>query len=184
MSGRILCFTLAVLVAACAGGERRRMQEKLDVLEQERTSLAQRLEQRRNSLHDSTERLAALNSELAAYNTDVSSYITAHRVAAECIRASRSTWGDNNSFSHEVTATTRFGSVVCNVLLLNAQFAQNVARVVDKLGEADAHVRTLKDQITAAERAVVADRADLEKSETAVRDLAAEIADVQQQLEK
>jgi len=184
MRPHMRCIAAAVFLLVCASCERPRLQQQLDLLEQERTSLAQRVEQRRNSLRDSTERLAALNSELTAYNTDIYSYISAHRIAAECIRASRSTWGENNTFSHEVSATTRFGTVLCSVALLNAKFSQEVARVADKLGEADAHARMLKDQIATAERAVAADRGEMEKSETAVGEIAAEIADVQRQLEK
>ena len=184
MRAHARCVTFAILLLACAGCERRRLEKQADVLEQERTSLAQRAEQRRNSLRDSTDRLAALNSELTAYNTAMSSYISAHRIAAECIRASRSTWGENNAFSHEVSATTRFGTVLCSVALLNTKFSEEVSRVADKLGEADAHVRTLKDQIAVAERAVSSDRGEVERSETAVKEVAAEIADVQRQMEK
>jgi predicted nucleic acid-binding Zn-ribbon protein len=68
--------------------------------------------------------------------------------------------------------------------VLNAQFAQEVTRVADKLGEADAHVRQLKEQIAAAERELTAERAEVAKSESAVGDIAVEIADVQRQMER
>jgi predicted nucleic acid-binding Zn-ribbon protein len=176
-------LALCAVLLACSG-EKRRLQEQLNVLEQERASLSQRLDQRKNMMRDTTQRLEALNAELTAYNTDVHSFIAAHRIAAECIRASRSTWGENNAFSHDVSATTRFGTALCSVALLNAQFAHEVEGVANRLGEADAHVRNLKEQAAAAERELAADRTEVEKSEAAVREIAAEIADVQRQMER
>ena len=173
---------ICIVFLAC-NGEKRRLQQQLTVLEQERASLSQRLDQHRNTLRDTTQQLEALNSDLTSYNTDVHSFIAAHRIAAECIRASRSTWGENNTFSHEMSATTRIGTALCSVGLLNAQFAQEVAHVTDKLDEADAHARKLKEQIAAAERTLTADRAEVEKTETAAREVAAEIADVQRQMD-
>ena len=174
---------LCVVLLSC-NGEKHKLQEQLTVLEQERTSLSQRLDQRKSTMHDTTHRLEGLNSELTTYNTEVLSFIAAHRIAAECIRASRSTWDRNNAFSHDVSTATRFGTVLCSVALLNAQFSQEVGRVADKLGEADEHVRTLKEQIAEAERALVADRAEVEKSQEAVGEVAAEIVDVQRQLDR
>jgi len=174
---------LCAIFFAC-NGERHRLEKQLTVLEQERASLSQRLDQRKNALRDATQQLDALNSTLTTYNTDIRSFIAAHRIAAECIRASRSTWGDNNTFSHDVSMTTRLGSALCSVGLLNAQFAQEVTRVADKLAEADAHVRQLKEQIAAGEMEIAAARAEVAKSEAAVGDIAVEIADVQWQMER
>jgi chromosome segregation ATPase len=180
-SVRFVAFCAVLL--AC-NGERHRLREQLAVLEQERASLSQRLDQHRNTLRDATRQLDALSSTLTTYNTDMRAFIAAHRIAAECIRASRSTWGENSTFSHDVSATTRLGSALCSVALLNSQFAQEVARVADKLGEADAHVRQLKEQIAAGERELAAERAAVAKSEAAVGDIAAEIVDVQRQMER
>jgi len=175
----------ALFIVLIAGGcKSRRLQEQLTVLEQERTSLTQRLDQHKNSLRDATVRVDTLNSELTTYNTDIHSFVEAHRIAAECIRASRSTWGDNSTFSHDVAPTTRLGSALCRLGLLNAQFAQEVTRVAGKLSEADAHVRQLKEQIAAGERELAAERAEVAKSEAAVGDIAVEIADVQRQMER
>lgn len=182
MRAPIRFAVLCILLLACSC-KSKRLQEQLTVLEQERASLTQRLEQHRNTLRDAGQRLDTLNSELTTYNTDIRSYVTAHRIAAECIRATRSTWGDNSTFSHEVSAMTRLGSALCSVGLLNAQFAQEVTRVADKLGEADAHVRQLKEQIATGERELAAERAEVAKSESAVGDIAVEISDVQRQME-
>jgi predicted nucleic acid-binding Zn-ribbon protein len=177
-------FVALCVILLAFGCERRKLQERLTVLEQERASLTQRLDQHKNSLRDATLRVDTLNSELTTYNTDIHSFVAAHRIAAECIRASRSTWGDNSTFSHDVSATTRLGSALCSVGLLNAQFAQEVTRVAEKLGEADAHVRQLKEQIAAGERELAAERAEVAKSEAVVGDIAAEIVDVQRQLDR
>jgi hypothetical protein len=130
------------------------------------------------------ELIDALNAELTAYNTSVHAFIDGHRIAAACIRASRSTWGENNAFSHDVSTGTRVGTALCGVALLNPVFARDVALVADKLGEADAHVRDLQAQITAAQRAIDADRAQVRDSESSVDQLAAEIEDVHRQLER
>jgi predicted nucleic acid-binding Zn-ribbon protein len=183
MRGPARFIALCVVLLAC-NSETRRLQEQLTVLDQKRVSLSQRLEQRRSTMRDTTHRLEALHSDLTTYNTETLSFIAAHRISAECIRASRSTWGENNAFSHDVSTATRFGTVLCSVALLNAQFAQEVARVAERLGEADAHVRDLKQQIAAAESALTTDRAEVEKSEAAVGEIAAEIADVQRQMER
>jgi septal ring factor EnvC (AmiA/AmiB activator) len=183
MRAPVRFVALCVVLLAC-NGEKRRLQEKLTVLEQKRASLAQALDQRKNTVRDTTHRLEALSSELTTYNTEILSFVAAHRIAAECIRASRSTWDRNNSFSHDVSTATRFGTVLCNVALLNAQFSQEVGRVADKLGEADEHVRSLKAQIAEAEGALTVDRAAVEKSQAAVDDAAAEIVDVQRQLDR
>jgi len=179
-----LCFAVLCVVLLAGSCKSRKLQEQLTVLEQERASLTQRLDQHKNGLREATLRVDTLNSELTTYNTDIHSFVAAHRIAAECIRASRSTWGDNSTFSHDASATTRLGSALCSVALLNAQFAQEVTRVADKLGEADAHVRQLKDQIAAAERELAAERAEVAKSEAAVGDIAVEIADVQRQMDR
>jgi chromosome segregation ATPase len=181
---RPLRFVALCVILLAFGCERRKLQERLTVLEQKHTSLTQRLDQHKNTLRDATQRLDALNSELTTHNTDIRSFVAAHRIAAECIRASRSTWGDNNTFSYDVSATTRLGSALCSVALLNAQFAQEVTRVADKLGEADARVRQLKEQIAAGEKELAVERAEVAKSEAAVGDIAAEIVDVQRQMER
>jgi len=174
---------LCLLLVAC-NGEKRRLQQRLAELEQQHATLSQRLKVRRNTIRDSAQRIDTLNAELTAYNTSVHTFIDGHRVAAECIRASRSTWGDNNAFSHDVSTATRFGTALCAVALLNREFAQEVAHVADKLGEADAHVHDLQAQIATAERAIDTDRADVERGEAEVDRVAADIAAVQQQLER
>jgi predicted nucleic acid-binding Zn-ribbon protein len=179
---RFRFIALCVVLVAC-NSEKKRLQAQLTVLDQEQASLSQRLEQRRSAMRDTTQRLEALHSELTTYNTETLSYIAAHRISAACIRASRSTWGENNAFSHEVSTATRFGTALCSVALLNAQFAQEVAGVAESLGRADAHVRELKQQIGEAERTLAADRTEVEKSEAAVNEIAAEIVDVQRQME-
>ena len=173
---------LSIALFAC-NGEQRRLQKKADLLEEERMSLTQRVDERQNAVRQASDKIDALKRELATYTANVQSFITAHRIAASCIRASRSTWGETNAFSHDVAMTTRMGAALCSVGLLNRQFADEVAHVADQLGEADAHVRTLKEQLTAAEQELAADRTELEKSEAAVRELGAEISDVRQQME-
>src|ERR1700756_3214301 len=128
-------IALCVILLAC-GREQHRLEEQREVLEQKRVSLSQRLEQHRKSLCDATQRIESLNASLTAYNTHVRSFIEAHRIAAECIRASRSTWGESNAFSHDVSPTARFGTALCSVGLLSTQFAQQVAHVAEKLAEA------------------------------------------------
>jgi len=183
MRAHVRLIALCFLLLGC-NGEKRRLQQRLAALEQQHTTLSQRLEARRNTIRDSTQRIDTLNAELTAYNTSIHTFIGGHRVAAECIRASRSTWGDNNSFSHDISTATRFGTALCSVALLNREFAQEVARVADKLGEADAHVRDLQAQIVAAQRAIDTDRAEVERGEAEVDRVAADIAGVQQQLER
>jgi len=182
MRARTAAVILSIGLLAC-NREEQRLQKKLMVLEGERASLSQRADERRNTLRDTTQHLEALNNELTTYDTNVHSYITAHRIAAACIHASRSTWGENNAFSHDVSTATRLGAALCSVALLNAQFAAEVTRVADQLNEADAHVRNSKEQIAATERQLASDRAELERSEASVREIGAEIANVQQQLE-
>src|SRR5947207_7478291 len=114
---------------------------------------------------ETTPQLSPLNHALNANDTNIHSYITAHRIAAACIHASRSTWGENNAFSHDVSTATRLGTALCSVALLNAQFAAEVTRVADQLNEADSHVRNSKEQIAATERELASDRAELERSE-------------------
>ena len=179
----VVLAILSIALFAC-NGQQRRLQGKADLLEQERASLTQRVDERQTAVRDTSDKLDTLNRELATYGTNVQSFITAHRIAASCIRAARSTWGENNAFSHDVATTTRVGAALCSVALLNKQFAEEVGHVADQLGEADAHVRTLKGQIAAAERELAAHRSELEKSEAAVRQLGAEIADVRQQMER
>jgi chromosome segregation ATPase len=172
---------LSIALVAC-DGEQRRLQEKRDLLEQERDSLTQRVEERQTVVRETSDKVDSLNHDLATYNANMQSFITGHRVAASCIRTSRSTWGENNAFSHDVAMTTRLGAALCSVALLNKQFADEVTHVADQLGEADAHLRTLKEQIAVAQKELATNRAELEKSEAAVRELGAEIADVRQQM--
>jgi predicted nucleic acid-binding Zn-ribbon protein len=176
-------IVFCALLLAC-NGEKRRLQERFSALERQHATLSQRLEGRRSTLSDEVQRIDTLKADLTAYNTSVHTFIAGHRIAAECIRASRSTWGETNAFSHDVSTATRFGTALCAVALLNAEFAQEVARVADRLGEADAHARDLQSQIAAAERAIEAGRAGVQQGEAAVDQLAAEIADVQRQLER
>lgn len=177
----LVVLSLALLACACG---RRRLQDQLTALDGKRASLVQVADERRNALRDATQNLDTRNSELSRYNDNVRSFILAHRIAAACIHASRSTWGENNAFSHDVSTATRFGTALCSVALLNAQFAQEVTRVADQLSEADAHVRQLKEQIAAAENEVASGRDQLERSEASLREIGAEIADVQQQMER
>lgn len=174
---------LSLALLAC-NGERRRLQTQLTALEEKRASLVQVADERRNTLRDATQDLDRRNGELSRYNDNVRSFIAAHRIAAACIHASRSTWGENNAFSHDVSTATRFGTALCSVGLLNAQFAQEVTRVADQLSEADAHVRQLKEQIAAAEKEIASGRVELERSEASLREIGAEIVDVQQQVER
>lgn len=173
-----LCF----LVLAC-NGEKQRLQQRLTTLEEQKAMLSQRVEVRRATIRDAMQRMDMLNAELTAYTTSMHAFLDGHRIAAECIRASRSTWGDNNAFSHEVSSTTRIGTALCAVALLNRDFAHDVAQVADKLGEADAHVRDLQAQIAAAQRAIDTDRAEVERGQAEVDRVAADIIGVQQQLE-
>jgi len=177
----VIALFLSLLVCNC---QKKRLQAQLTVLEQERASLSQRVEERRNRVRDTAQHLESLNSELATYNTNVHAFIVAHRVTAGCIQASRSTWGENNSFSRDVSMSTRLGAALCSVALLNAQFAAEVARVAEQLSEADAHVRQLKEQIAATERELASDRTELDRNEASAREIGAEIADVQQQMDR
>src|SRR5689334_20676666 len=176
-----LCVLWVIALVAC-NGEQRRLQQKSELLEQERMSLSQRIDKRQAAVRETSDKLDALNRELTMSTSNAQSLIAAHRIAVSCIRAARSTWGENNTFSRDVPTTARFGTALCSVGLLNAQFAAEVGRVADQLNEADAHVRTLKEQIAAAERQLTADRSELEKSEAAVREIGAEIAEVRQQM--
>lgn len=173
----------SILLLACHS-EQRRLQERMELLEGEQASRSRRVEETQSATRETGDRLDALKRELATYNTNIESFINAHHIAASCIRTARSTWGDNNSFSHVPSATTRFGTVLCGVALLNGQFAAEVAGVADQLTQADTHVRKLKEQIAATEQDLAADRSALDKSEAALRQIEGEIADVRQQMER
>ena len=175
----IACCVL-FLVCNC---EKRRRQERLTFLQQQHGTIAQRINERRERMRDAEHRLDTLNADLAAYNTDVHNYLFSHRVTAECIRASRSTWADNNVFSRDVSQLTKFGAAICTVALLNAEFAQEVTQVTGKLAEADAHVKSLQREIAAARRAVDAERSEVERNEAELDPIAAEISDLQRKLQ-
>ncbi len=181
---RTACIVaLAALVVGC-DSETKRSQARLAALERQRTDLAERLTVRQNAMREAQQRLDSLNGGLATYNTEVHRFIENHRMAAECIRAARSTWGDGNAFSGEVSNLTRAGAAICAVALLNSSFAREVASVTDKLHEADVHVQNVKAEITAAQRALDAKRSELEGNEAAIDRIDVEIADVRRQLER
>ena len=173
---------LSMALLAC-NGEQRRLQAKASLLEREQASITGRVDEQRNTVRETNERLDAANRELTTYNTNVQSFIAAHHLAASCIRTGRSTWGENNAFAHDVSAATRLGAALCSVALLNAQFAAEVARVADQLSEADVRVRKLKEQIAATERELASDRSELEKRQASAREIGEEIADVRQQMD-
>lgn len=179
-----LIVAAALAILSCSR-EKERLQGQLGVLEQERAALIQRIDQRKSAVQESSRRIEALKSELTAYADGLESFMAGHRIAIECIRASRSTWGDSNpAFSHAVAPTTRMGAALCSVALLNQRFAAEVAEVTDRIAEGEKRKRELKEQIAAAERALDADRAEVQKSENAVDAIALEIADVQQQMQR
>lgn len=177
-------FLIFFVMALACNGEKRRLQEQLAVLQQRQTTLSQRLTNRKTTMREAQHQFDTLNADLTAYDTDVHKFISNHRIAAECIRASRSTWGENNAFSNEVSTLTTVGAALCGVALLDHGFAQEVAHVTDKLGDADTRVKALKEQIAAAQRTVDADRSEVQKNEAAIDRIAAEIADVQVRLER
>jgi predicted nucleic acid-binding Zn-ribbon protein len=170
-----------LLVLAC-NAEERRLTERLRVVELQHATLSQRLQSRRNALDDAESRLDALNRDLTGHNTEVHAFIDAHKVAAACIRASRTSWGDDNSFASEVSAAQRFGAALCGIALLDADFAREVAHVADKLGEADRRVKELNEQIAALRRTIEADRRKVDEDHAAVEQLEAEAADVKYRL--
>lgn len=152
------------------------------MLEQRHATLTQRLQSRRDELQDAESRFDALNRDRTAYNTEVHTFIDAHKIAAACIRASRTSWGDDNSFANEVSAAQRFGAALCAIALLDAGFAREVGHVADKLSEADTRVKELDEQIAALRRRIEADQQKVDDDQAAVEQLEAEIADVQYSL--
>lgn len=170
------------LLALACNTEERRLTERLRVLEQRHATLTQRLQSRRDELQDAESRSDALNRDRTAYNTEVHAFIDAHKIAAACIRASRTSWGDNNSFANEVSAAQRFGAALCGIALLDGDFAREVGHVADKLGEADARVKELDEQIAALRRRIEAGQKKVDADQAAVEQLEAEIADVKYSL--
>lgn len=180
---RTFALAICVVFLAC-NRERRQLEERLGILEQQRMTLDRTVTDRRARADDAARRIATLKADLAAYNTDVHDFIAGHRVTAECIRASRSTWGESNSFSNDVSRLTKFSAALCSVALLSDDFAAEVARVTAKLNEADAHVKGLKDQIAAAERVLDAERAAVRDKEAELDRITAEVAVVRRRLER
>lgn len=171
------------LLALACNSEKRRLAEHLTQLEERRNTVLQRLTAKRNAMRDSQQRLDTLNADLTAHNTGVHTFLSNHRVAAECIRASRSTWGESNAFSNDVSRLTKFGAALCTVALLDNTFSREVTHVADKLAEADARVKELQQQVADAQRAVEADRHEVQREEMTLDEIAASMADVQRKLQ-
>jgi len=176
---RLLAFCM--VVAAC-NGEKHRLEEQLAVLQRRHTAATQKITEHTNAMRQSEHQLDALNAELTAYNTDLHNVLANHRIAAECIRASRSTWSENNTLSNDASTLTKVGTALCGVGLLSSEFSREVAFVTNKLNEAETHAKSLKEQIIAAQRAVESERSEVQRNETELDQVAAEIAEVQRRL--
>jgi septal ring factor EnvC (AmiA/AmiB activator) len=172
--------SLAALVACNA--EKRRLTERLAALEQQHAIVSQRLAQRRGAIDETERRISTLNADLTAHNTEVHAFIGNHKLAAACIKASRTSWGSENAFGDEVSATSRISAALCGVALLNGEFAREVAYVADKLRAADARVKELKEQMAAAQRTIDTERAELRGDQDAADVLAAEMAGIRGQI--
>ncbi|HYC60680.1 MAG TPA: hypothetical protein VEK79_14035 [Thermoanaerobaculia bacterium] len=172
------------LIAAACNGERRRLEEQLTVLQQRHALASRNITEHTKAMRRSEHQLDTLNAELTAYNTDVHHLLANHRAAAECIRTGRGAWGASNTFSNDASALTKVGIALCGVALLSREFAQEVAFVTKKLDEAETRVQSLKQQITAEQRAVESERSEVMRNETELDQVAMEIADIQRRLEK
>jgi septal ring factor EnvC (AmiA/AmiB activator) len=180
---RAACLTsLLVLALAACNGEKRRLMDRLAQLEQQHAAVARKMDQRRNAIAGAERRLATLNADLTAHNTEVHAFLAGHTIALACIRASRSSWGSDSAFEADISATARFGTVLCGVALLNDEFAREVAHVTDRLRQADARVKELKEQMAAARRTIENERAERRRDEDAGDAIAAEMTGIRRQL--
>ena len=178
---RVLAVCLVLL--AC-NRERRQIEGRLAVLDEQRLMLERTVNERRNRAAEATRRADGLKADLAAYNTDLHDFLARHRITAECIRASRSTWGEGNSSSNDGSRRTKVSAALCAVALISNEFAAEVARVTEKLNEADVHVKDLKDQITAGERILETERAAVRAKESELDAITAEITVLRRRLER
>jgi flagellar biosynthesis chaperone FliJ len=179
MRMRACLLALILLLSAC-NGEKRRLQERLTSLGNEQAELSRRLETRRSAVRDTSQQIQTLNSAIAAGNSEMDSFMAAHRIAAGCIRASRSTWDEGNA--HDVPTAATVGAALCSVALFNRTFAAEITAVTRRLDDAAAHTRNLKEQIATLETTLETERSELKKCEAAAEQNAAEIADAQLQL--
>lgn len=178
---RPLLVACCLLALAC-NREKRRLTEHLATLEQQHAAAAQRVDSRREALRDSESRLDALTRELTALNTEVQTFLGNHKIAAACIRTSRSSWGESSAFANELSTESRFGTALCGVALLNGEFAREVAYVTEKLREADKRIKELNEQLAAMRRTVEGDRANLQQEQSAADQLEVEMSDVRHRL--
>jgi chromosome segregation ATPase len=175
-------MALCVVALSACNAEKRRLTEHLSALEQQHAAASRRLLRQKHALTEAEDRLRAVKVELAVHNTEAQTYIQQHKIAAGCIHAARIQFGDNNAFSGEVTRCTRIGAVLCSLALLNKIFSRQVQQVAEKIGQADARAKQLRQQLVVLETATAAQRAELDAEREAAEDLAAQMNDVRNQL--
>lgn len=175
-------IVVAIALAAC-NSERRRLTTRLNALEMQRAGVTRRIDERRTSVADAEDRLAAIQAELTAHNTEVHTFLDNHKVASACIRAARTQWtNDRNSPAHAASAASRIGAALCGVALLTAEFAQEVDLVSTKLAEADTHVNELNERIAGIRKTVKFERARIDRDREELDQLAVEMANIRAQL--
>jgi predicted nucleic acid-binding Zn-ribbon protein len=183
MLRRTRAVALCIVLLAC-NRERRQIEERVAILDEQRVMLERTVSDRRNRVAEATRRADALKADLAAYNTELHDFLANHRVAAECIRTSRSAWGEGHSFSGDGSRLTKVGAALCSVALISNEFAAEVARVTEKVDEAGAHVKDLEAQINAAERTLETERAAVREKESELDAITAEITVLRRRLER
>ncbi|MEA2344947.1 MAG: hypothetical protein QOF63_3116 [Thermoanaerobaculia bacterium] len=181
---RLWIFALCLLALAACRSEKQRLADDLDTLKDRKIALVRKLDARTDALHDSERRLDALRAELTSSNTAVRDLLVRHQVVAFCIRASRETWGLDDSIfgSDDAIPYSHVYAALCSAGLMSDEFKRDRDSVVRSLRQAGARAQELRTKIAELQRTIEAQRSDVRNGESAVDDLAAEMAGIDRRI--
>ena len=176
-------IALSVLAVAACKSEKTRLSEDMRALQDRHLAAVHKLDEHTDAVHDAERRIEKMRAELATCNAGMREFLTSHPVASACIRASRQSWGgDDSPWANEIRPYTRVTAALCNAALLNNEFAREIDAVTNRLRQAEARVKELNAQIAELQRSADAQRSELRNDEAEVDRLSAEIAKIRGRL--